>query len=105
MMTFIEKYIMPIAVKVGNNRHLLAIRDALIGMIAITMVGSFAVLFNNLGQVIKPYGRMMEYIFGPAWSTLGGDIWFGTFAFMTVFAVFGISYKLARSYDDDGFEA
>lgn len=105
MMTFIERFIMPIAVKVGNNRHLLAIRDALIGMIAITMVGSFAVLFNNLGQVIKPYGKMMEYIFGPAWTTLGGDIWFGTFAFMTVFAVFGISYKLARSYDDDGFEA
>ncbi|MFJ7756502.1 PTS sugar transporter subunit IIC [Peribacillus muralis] len=105
MMTFIDKYIMPGAVKVGNNRHLLAIRDALIGMIAITMIGSFAVLFNNLGQVIKPYGRMMEAIFGPAWNTLGGDIWFGTFAFMTVFAVFGISYKLARSYGDDGFEA
>ena len=96
MMTFIDKYIMPGAVKVGNNRHLLAIRDALIGMIAITMIGSFAVLFNNLGQVIKPYGRMMEAIFGPAWNTLGGDIWFGTFAFMTVFAVFGISYKLGK---------
>lgn len=105
MMTFIEKYIMPGAVKLGNNRHLLAIRDALIGMIAITIVGSFAVLFNNLGQIIKPYGRMMEAIFGPAWTTLGGDIWFGTFTFMTVFAVFGISYKLARSYGDDGFEA
>ncbi len=47
----------------------------------------------------------MEAIFGPAWNTLGGDIWFGTFAFMTVFAVFGISYKLARSYGDDGFRS
>lgn len=105
MMNFIERFIMPVAVKVGNNRHLLAIRDALIGMIAITIIGSFAVLFNNLGQIIKPYGRMMESLFGPAWTTLGGDIWFGTFAFMTIFAVFGISYKLARSYGDEGFEA
>lgn len=105
MMNFIERFIMPAAVKVGNNRHLLAIRDALIGMIAITIIGSFAVLFNNLGQIIKPYGRMMESLFGPAWTTLGSDIWFGTFAFMTVFAVFGISYKLARSYGDEGFEA
>ena len=105
MMTFIDKYIMPAAVKLGNNRHLLAIRDTLIGMIAITIIGSFAVLLNNLGQIIKPYGRMMEAIFGPTWTTLGNDISFGTFAFMTIFAVFGISYKLAKSYGDDGFEA
>ncbi|WP_163100406.1 PTS sugar transporter subunit IIC [Peribacillus alkalitolerans] len=105
MLNFMERYIMPYAVKFGNNRHLLAIRDALIGMIAITMIGSFAVLFNNLGQIIKPYGKLMESIFGPTWTTLGGDIWWGTFAFMTVFAVFGISHKLAKSYGDDGFEA
>ncbi|MCS0787696.1 PTS sugar transporter subunit IIC [Cytobacillus pseudoceanisediminis] len=105
MMTFIEKYIMPYAMKFGNNRHLLAIRDALIGMIAITMVGSFAVLFNNLGEIIKPYGRLMESIFGESWKTLGGDIWWGTFAFLTIFAVFGISHRLAKSYGDDGFEA
>ena len=75
MMGFIEKYIMPFALKLGNQRHLLAIRDTLIGMIAITIVGSFAVLFNNLGQIIPPYGKMMEAIFGANWSTLGGDIW------------------------------
>ncbi|MGD6833021.1 PTS sugar transporter subunit IIC [Sutcliffiella halmapala] len=105
MRDFLEKYIMPTAVKFGNNRHLLAVRDALIGMIAITMIGSFAVLLNNLGSIIKPYGKMMESIFGPTWTTLGGDIWWGTFAFMTIFAVFGISHKLAKSYGDDGFEA
>jgi PTS system cellobiose-specific IIC component len=104
-MEFIEKYILPGAVKFGNNRHLLAIRDALIGMISITMIGSFAVLFNNLGAAIPPYQKMMVWIFGDTWTTLGGDIWWGTFAFMTVFAVVGIAYKLARSYDDDGFEA
>ncbi|HWJ77617.1 MAG TPA: PTS transporter subunit EIIC [Niallia sp.] len=105
MMKFIDKFIMPIAAKIGSQRHLLAIRDTLIGMIAITIVGSFAVLLNNLGEIIKPYGRMMEAIFGENWKTLGGDIWFGTIAFLTVFAVFGISYKLAKSYGDDGFEA
>lgn len=105
MMNFIEKYIMPAAAKVGSQRHLLAIRDALIGMIAITMVGSFAVLFNNLGGAIKGYDKLMEAMFGVNWKTLGGDIWWGTFAFMTVFAVVGIANKLARSYGDEGFEA
>ncbi|MGX6443772.1 PTS sugar transporter subunit IIC [Neobacillus sp. K501] len=108
MMNFIDKYIMPFANKLGNQRHLLAIRDALVGMIAITMVGSLAVLLNNLGSVPgigKPYEKMMIAVFGETWNTLGGDIWWGTLAFMTIFAVFGISYKLARSYGDDGFEA
>lgn len=108
MLKYIDKYIMPFANKLGNNRHLLAIRDALVGMIAITMAGSLAVLFNNLGSVPgigKPYQKLMVSIFGETWSTLGSDIWWGTLAFMTIFAVFGIAYKLARSYGDDGFEA
>ncbi|NYE08457.1 PTS system cellobiose-specific IIC component [Bacillus niacini] len=108
MMNFIDKYIMPLANKLGNNRHLLAIRDALVGMIAITMIGSLAVLLNNLGSVPgigKPYQNLMISIFGETWTTLGGDIWWGTLAFMTIFAVFGISHKLAKSYGDDGFEA
>jgi PTS system cellobiose-specific IIC component len=108
MMNFIDKFIMPFAAKLGSNRHLLAIRDALVGMIAITMIGSLAVLLNNLGSVPgfgKYYGNFMVSIFGKTWNTLGGDIWWGTLAFMTVFAVFGISHKLAKSYGDDGFEA
>ncbi|MEH7107695.1 PTS sugar transporter subunit IIC [Bacillus sp. JJ1764] len=105
MMNFIDKYILPYAGKLGNNRHLLAIRDTLVGMLAITMVGSFAVLFNNIGGIFKPYGRMMEAMFGKNWTTLGGDIWWGTMAFLTVFAVFGIANRLAKSYGDEGFEA
>jgi PTS system cellobiose-specific IIC component len=105
MMRFAEKYIMPAAAKFGNQRHLLAIRDALIGMIAITMIGAFAVLINNLGGAIHGYDKMMETVFGANWKTLGSDIWWGTFAFMTVFAVVGIAHRLARSYGDEGFEA
>lgn len=104
MNSFLEK-IMEGAGKIGNNRHLLAIRDTLVGMIAITMIGSFAVLINNLGQIIKPWGKMLEAIFGKNYTALGGDIWFGTFAFLTIFAVFGIANQLAKSYGDDGFEA
>lgn len=105
MMNFIERKIMPAAAKIGNQRHLLAIRDALIGMLAITMIGSFAVLINNLGGAIPGYDKLMISLFGKTYKTLGGDIWWGTFAFMTVFLVVGIAYKLAKSYGDDGFEA
>ncbi len=114
MRDFMERYVLPTAMKIGNQRHLLAIRDTLIGMIAITMIGAFAVLWNNIGGALKweksdgttvGYDNLMESIFGKNWHTLGGDIWWATLAFMTVFAVVGIAYKLARSYGDDGFEA
>lgn len=104
-MNFFEKYVLPPAVKLGNQRHLLAIRDALVGMIAITMAGAFGTLLINLGQAVKGYDKIWESIFGPNWKMLGDDIWWGTLAFMTIFAVVGIAYKLARSYGDDGFEA
>ncbi len=116
MLNWIEKYIMPTAVKIGNQRHLLAIRDALIGMIAITMVGSFAVLINNIGasttqpdgtvtQIISWWEPMMKSVFGQYWKEPGSQVWWGTLACMTIFAVFGIANKLAKSYGDDGFEA
>ena len=57
-MNFIDKYIMPFANKLGNNRHLLAIRDALVGMIAITMIGSLSVLVTqprkSSGKLVSP---------------------------------------------------
>jgi PTS system cellobiose-specific IIC component len=105
MMKFLETYILPYAARLGSQRHLIAIRDTFVGMLAITMVGSFAVLFNNIGELIKPYGTMMKAIFGENWTMLGGDIWWGTMAFMSIFAVFGIAFKLSKSYGDDGFEA
>ena len=104
-MTFMERYLMPVAAKVGGQRHLIAVRDALISMIAVTMIGSFAVLLCNLGPVIPGYEALAVKLFGSAWKTLGLDIWWGTFAFMAVFALFGISSNLAKSYGDEGKEA
>jgi PTS system cellobiose-specific IIC component len=104
-MELIEKYIVPVAGKIGAQRHLVAVRDAFVGMIAITMVGAFAVLFNNLGGVFKWYDKFLINIFGAGWKTLGGNIWWATFAFMALYLVIGVSNKLARSYGDDGFEA
>jgi PTS system cellobiose-specific IIC component len=73
-------------------------------MIAITMIGSLSVLVTNLGAVPgvgKYYEKFMISLFGETWKTLGSDIWWGTLAFMTIFAVFGIANRLARSYGDD----
>ncbi|MCM0742766.1 hypothetical protein NB460_14545 [Clostridioides difficile] len=47
-MSFMDKYIVPVAAKIGAQRHLVAVRDAFIVMIPITMVGALGTLINNL---------------------------------------------------------
>ncbi|MGL6175088.1 MAG: PTS sugar transporter subunit IIC, partial [Cellulosilyticaceae bacterium] len=102
-MSFMDKYIVPYAARLGAQRHLVAIRDAFIAMISITMVGSVAVLINNIP--FDPYQQFMVKIFGEGWKTLNNDVWFGTLALMGLFLVAGIAYNLAKSYEEDGLQA
>lgn len=104
---FMERVITPIAMKMGTSKYLLAIRDTFIGMLAITMVGSFAVLINNLSGVeqFRWFETFMVDMFGLKWRTLNDMIIFGTLSCMTIFLIFGLSNKLAKNLGDDGFEA
>lgn len=45
-MHWMETKFMPIAQKIGNQRHLVAIRDGFISIMPVTMAGSVAVLLN-----------------------------------------------------------
>lgn len=45
-LTWMEKHFMPVASKIGSQRHLVAIRDGFIFIMPVTMVGSIAVLLN-----------------------------------------------------------
>lgn len=104
---FMESLITPIAMKVGSNKYVSAIRDTFIGMLAITMLGSFAVLINNLSGVeqFKWFETFMVDVFGLKWRTLNDMIVFGTLSCMSIFLIFGLSNKLAKNLGDDGFEA
>lgn len=46
LMSWMEKYILPVATKVGSEKHLVALRDAFIGTMPATMAGAVAVLLN-----------------------------------------------------------
>lgn len=102
-MSFMDKYIVPVAAKIGAQRHLVAVRDAFIAMIPLTMIGALATLVNNMP--FEWYQNLMPTIFGEGWKTLGGDLWWGTLAMMSVLLVMGVAYFLAKSYDEDGLQA
>ncbi|MCX7885526.1 MAG: PTS sugar transporter subunit IIC [Caloramator sp.] len=100
---FMEKYFVPIAGKIGSQRHLVAIRDGFVSIMPLIFVGSLAVLFNNLP--IPGWANFMKSIFGEKWNTFGGTLWNGTFAVMSLLVVFTISNSLAKSYNKDGLIA
>lgn len=103
IMKFMDKYIIPVAGKLGAQRHLVAVRDGFVAMIPITMIGALATLVNNLP--IPAYQNFMKNTFGETWTTLGGDLWWGSIATMGLFLVVGVAYNLAKSYDEDGLQA
>lgn len=103
LMRFMDKYIIPVASKLGAQRHLVAVRDGFVAMIPITMIGALASLINNLP--VKAYQKFMLNVFGENWNMLGADLWWGSIATMALFLVVSIAYSLAKSYDEDGLQA
>ena len=45
---WMEENFIPIATKIGSQRHLVAIRDGFIALMPLIMAGSLAVLLNNV---------------------------------------------------------
>ncbi|MGF7058750.1 PTS sugar transporter subunit IIC [Brassicibacter mesophilus] len=95
---FMEKRFVPVASKIGGQRHLLAIRDGFCSIMPILLAGAFAVLLNNtLGAWIPPLGAIL--------TPINGNAWWGTFAIITLVVTFSISYHLAKGYGEDGLAA
>lgn len=103
IMEFMEKYFIPVAAKIGSQRHLVAIRDGFVAIMPIIIAGSFAILINNVP--ITGYNDFMVSIFGAGWKSINGAIWNGSFAVMSLLVVMTTAYSLARSYDKDGLAA
>lgn len=103
-MAFMDKYVTPYAAKMGAQRHLVAVRDAFVAMIPLTIIGSLATLINNAPiKALKNF--LVENTFGQQIKALNGDIWFGSLAIMALLLVIGVSYNLAKSYEENGLQA
>lgn len=101
------KYLVPIANKIGNQRHLAAVRDGLTIMIPATIVGGFAILL-----AVPPVpatvteGTNIFYSFLLAWKAWAGanaailmTPYYLTIGIISVYAVCGVSYMLAKHYN------
>ncbi len=100
---WLERYILPIAAKIGGQKHLVALRDAFIGTMPATMAGSVAVMIN---AIIRDLPK--EFIDGYDGTTIpvikqiisvNGFVWNGTIAIAGLIFAFSWGYNLAKAYN------
>ncbi|MEH6991488.1 PTS transporter subunit EIIC [Neobacillus drentensis] len=106
---WMEQHFIPVAARIGAQRHLVAIRDGFIALMPLIMAGSLAVLLNNLfftpASLVADWFNLKPETSGYLQFTtkylqpLMGNIWWGTFAVLALVVVFTIAYSLAKSYD------
>lgn len=105
-MQFLEKRFMPFAAKMGQQRHLAAIRDAFALIMPFIISGAFAVLLNNVVFKTDTSFSIFKLIAPKANGTFFTDIYIvpvmsliyqGTFAVMALLVSFGLGYYLAIS--------
>ncbi len=99
MIQFLEKYVMPVAGKVAEQRHLQAIRDGIILTMPFLIIGSFFLIISALP--IPGYNDFMAGLFGENWQRALGYPVSATFNIMALIAVFGIAYRLGEYYKVD----
>ncbi|MGM0125471.1 PTS system, cellobiose-specific IIC component [Enterococcus sp. AZ194] len=94
----IEQKIMPLANKIGSQRHMTAIRKGIIATMPLTIVGSFFTILLNIpiesvAAIIEPYREVLDI---PFRYTVG---------ILALYATFGIASSLAKSYKLDSLTA
>lgn len=98
LMRWMEEKFIPVAGRIGSQRHLAAIRDGFVGIMPIVLAGTIAVLLNNtIGSWIPAIGNIL--------TPINGNVWWGTLAMLGLLVTFSIGYNLAKSYSEDGLVA
>lgn len=95
LINFLEMKTAPVAGKISSQRHMTAIRKGIIATLPLSIVGSFFTIFSNfpIPSVAEYLSQFQAMIDIPSRFTIG---------ILALYATFGISYSLAKSYNLDG---
>lgn len=101
-MTWMEEHFMPVAARIGSQRHLVAVRDGFISIMPVTMVGSIAVLLNVFFRDLPNtwFGTGNDFV--NAMSGLinvNGNVYFGSIVILGLAFTFALGYQVAKAYD------
>ncbi len=94
--TLIERYVLPAALKVAGQKHVLSVRDGIILNMPFMLIGSFFLIFAYLP--IPAWGHLMADLFGDTWRNKLLYPVRATYDIMALISSFGIAYRLAEKY-------
>ena len=109
-MRFLEEKFVPVAARVGSQRHLVAIRDAFVVIMPVTIVGAVAVLINNIQGVFSKNGLNMvaiqegytNFITSTGIKDVMTAVNKGSINMMAVLLVVTLAFNMAKGLDGDG---
>ncbi|WP_449355262.1 PTS cellobiose transporter subunit IIC [Virgibacillus natechei] len=95
---FMERYFMPVAGKMAEQRHLKAVRDGIIATMPLLIIGSIFLIISSppvesWAEFMAPYAPLLSIPVDATFGLLG------------LVAVFSIAYSLAKSYEMDELSA
>lgn len=98
--SFMEEKFMPVAARIGSQKHLVAIRDSFIAIMPVTMVGSIAVLLNVFLRDLPTQAKMTGFVsaMSPV-INVNGNVYFGSIVILALAFVFALGYNIAKIYD------
>lgn len=100
LIRWLEKYIVPVATKIGSIRWLVALRDAFIATMPATMAGSIALILNTFVRDIPTqmgwtkFAESMQWLIG-----INGQVWTGTIAVIGLIFAATFGYHMAKQYN------
>ena len=98
-----EEKFLPVAAKIGGQRHLLALRDGIVMVMPLLILGAFSMIIAEFP--LKAYLDFMASTFGDNWNAFEGVIMNATYGIVALVACYGVSSSLVNSYKLDGTPA
>ena len=100
LVAWLEDYILPIASRLGQVRWLVALRNAFVSIMPITIAGSLAVLIKSLIQAARDHLGWETFAFAMQPLVAISDIvWRGTFSLFALFLALALGYQLSKTFE------
>ena len=102
LMESIEKYLLPIASKISNQKFLIALRNSFIGTMPVVMTGSIALLLNAfLVDVPGEFGNTSIPQTFSWFVDINNLIFKGSLAIVSLLFIFSLGVNIAKIYKTD----
>lgn len=94
LQNWLQKFLLPIAMKIEKQKHLQAVKDGVVAIIPIIIIGSFCLIPIGIGNLIG--GGVSEFVTNNA-AIFNFPTYFTT-SIMSVYSAFFIADSLAKRY-------